>query len=93
MESSNGFGPKNGPKISKVYHIRLEIWRKVIIVWNDVCHVTDHKLNTFEYLSQRPSGDPALQVQSSSFITNVVLDLFDTTERIESYFCQALQPF
>ena len=39
--------------------------RKVIIDWNGVGHVADLELDASGTLSQCPSGDPALQVQSS----------------------------
>ena len=39
---------------------------------NGVCCVTDHKLNVSEHLSQCPSGDPALQVQSSYYCYSIL---------------------
>ena len=49
----------------------------MIIVRNGVWHVIDHKLDTSETHSQCPSGDPALQVQSSYFSTdNIIQERF-----------------
>ena len=46
----------------------------MIIVRNGVWHVIDHKLDTSETHSQCPSGDPALQVQSSK-VQSQITDL------------------